>query len=227
MESPEVTSFLKLETRWSALWSAFIGPSERPALRLTIGSERVDFIEKIIGKLSPKQLDELETLRRGGKKPRLFEWVAAREAEYWIRDRISGKSTGSVSHTRCPWGSAVVAVGAQTGKILRVGVDLEREERILSPQVADRVISVAERRWFEAGLGALDFWVLKEAAFKAAPDNEGSVVADYEIVDWDSSTRECRVRSEGLDRRGLICRAKLISELGWKLAFAYSVERLD
>ena len=202
---PEV--FLKLAPVWAALWSSFAG--ERAALAL-------------------------EAVLESGRPAESF---AARKAEARVSANLPAASgevmLQSLSHAKLRGGAAVIALGvvAKDGKIRRVGVDLERADRPVSDRVADRFIAEQERKWLKNGiLQPLDFWVLKEAAFKATPSNEGAMMPDYVLKSWDPSSNqggEGTMTSSGLQSQGLEVRVKLISERMSKFAFAYSRESLD
>lgn len=65
-----------------------------------------------------------------------------------------------------------------------IGVDLEREGRALSSQALERLTSPEER---QLGIPPLALWCLKEAAFKATPDNLGRVLPELKLNEFNSS----------------------------------------
>ena len=138
--------------------------------------------------------DEWAALRTRASAGRQAEWRAAREAELELEARLGSDLFWSVSHSSGTAGQAgcVVVVGLERAAALSagmggVGVDVEDPRRTISSAVRDRVVSQAEQRRFP-NLTTLDFWVMKEAAYKATPENHGLVLPDFELRRWDATT---------------------------------------
>jgi hypothetical protein len=104
-----------------------------------------------------------------------------------------------------------------------VGVDVERSDRPLSLKAMERTVRDSERHWIQsAGLQGLDFWVLKEAAFKATPGNKSAVIADLTLTRWDSQMGQGMMESALLESQNLSCRVMRVEGSGLKAAFAYT-----
>ncbi len=112
----------------------------------------------------------------------------------------------------------VLAIGYGGQHVLRVGVDLESAIRKVKAGIMDRVVSPQERGF---KLEFLDYWVIKEACYKANPDSAGTVVSDYQIVAFDPIL----LRGEVRGRMGAVwplLRFQLCRVGGWRVAFAFS-----
>jgi len=218
--NPSVHSAASTEEIWKKVWSKFAGPSASLRLRAaSIAPEQVSLA-----------LMDLPPLIREAHPARLAEWLNARVAEAEIRNEIGSLGLQSLSHTRISDQSFALAVGlGMTEGILGVGVDLESAQREMEPRVVDRLVQPQERKWLESGeIEALDFWILKEAAFKATPANAGLVISAFTLATWDSA------QSEGLmqlppriaqdESLVLSCRVKKVANSGLKAAFAYVFE---
>lgn len=79
----------------------------------------------------------------------------------------------SLSHT----GGACIAVTSVQSSI---GVDLELTLRPINVQLASRITNSDEKI---SNLNALQVWVIKEACFKANPNNQGTVLPQYRIIE--------------------------------------------
>jgi hypothetical protein len=114
----------------------------------------------------------------------------------------------STSHSSDRERISILVCGSERG----IGVDLEKKNRPVAPAVLDRITSARERRF---NLDALEFWVAKEASFKANPLNKETLLPNYEIVEWDRSYRTGRVESPGA---AIAFRLVVLGE--WLLALA-------
>lgn len=85
-----------------------------------------------------------------------------------------------LSHTdRGAEKTAAVAVASYGRAGARIGIDLEFSHRPVSDRVFFRVTDEEERR---LGVSPLEFWVMKEAAFKAA-NGVAAFVSDFRITE--------------------------------------------
>ena len=89
----------------------------------------------------------------------------------------------SLSHSR----DTALAVADATASLDGIGVDLEID-RNLNPHSARFFLTDRERRWLEGLDGAraseelLRLWCVKEAVFKANPENHGTLLGDHALV---------------------------------------------
>jgi hypothetical protein len=79
-----------------------------------------------------------------------------------------------------------------------------------------RITTEQERS--ELSWDVLQFWVVKEAAFKANPKNDGTVLPQYPIKYWDPNAREGIVALPGTSLR---CRFRLLDIGPWWIALAH------
>lgn len=110
----------------------------------------------------------------------------------------------SLSHTHSA-SCAVAALGAQLG----VGVDLEDRSRPVSRKAADRFIDSNEAK---LPFQPIDVWTIKEACYKANPENQNTIIADYQIdsVGWASLRNHPSQRFQ----------FQFLSDSEWALSFA-------
>lgn len=159
-------------------------------LRLCL-RRNVDFI-------SEKLLRELDSLKvplslRLKKLPDDFAQWAPSQRTSWASSRkclvdllLSEASQTlhvSLSHTQ----QASVALCCESAA---VGVDLEATDREISQGVFEKLSLEAERK---INLLPIELWTLKEACFKADPENLHSVLSNYEIVNYDLQLRSAKV----------------------------------
>jgi 4'-phosphopantetheinyl transferase EntD len=221
--------FAELEKTWAGAWLKFAGPRAALSLRVAPVAEEQglgDFSETIQG-LAENQREIFKNLQQRGHVHRVLEWLLARQAEQDVLKKVKAEGYRSLSHTKTsdpsPMWILALAVGAEGGPYRRVGVDLESATRGVSDAVLGRLIQETERPWLESGaIEALDFWILKEAAFKATPQNQGSVISSVQVLNWDTDQHEGVVTSPLLSQQGLTCRVKKVEGAGLKAAFAYS-----
>lgn len=158
------------------------------------------------------------------------QWVNSRLCEAQLKEALLEDSLvifTSISHTE----DVILAVGlSATGKSERaigVGVDLERRTRAMSQAVYHRVVSQEEQIFEKAHLGALDFWVIKEACFKANPLNQGTVIPQYRVTEWDFATKRGKTVIGPIENRiekKIEIHFQLLTAQEWTAALAISVE---
>lgn len=102
----------------------------------------------------------------------------------------------SLSHSA----DVALAVAEPSGCLLGIGVDLEVDTRI--QQEAGRFfLTEREHQWLESQAREhrphhlLRLWCIKEAVFKANPDNAGKTLADHEIRDPGYAAGKARIRA--------------------------------
>ncbi|MCC7440957.1 MAG: 4'-phosphopantetheinyl transferase superfamily protein [Bdellovibrionales bacterium] len=133
------------------------------------------------------------------------DWAAGRMALLRVFEELSetlrtGPEPRSEAHS-LPFslthsGGQALALGSTWSEgLLGVGVDLETAGRMISPRLAVRLVADPEEaalvqatvtgaREPEEALGALDLWVLKEAAYKAQPASRGTTLPQYMLRAW-------------------------------------------
>lgn len=105
------------------------------------------------------------------------------------------------------------------GSTERIGIDLENLNRKVHPKVGARIIHESEG---SMQLSVLEFWVIKEAAFKCNLDNFGTVVPQYQVISWDSQLRQGEVRFVSKDtlHKNRDFQVKLVQVDSWLIAVA-------
>ena len=102
----------------------------------------------------------------------------------------------SLSHSR----DTALAVADATASLDGIGVDLEID-RSLNPQAARFFLTEGERRWLEGldearvSCELLRLWCVKEAVFKANPENHGTLLGDHAPVEPAESRGRARTRA--------------------------------
>lgn len=139
-----------------------------------------------------------EELLRPREREQLARLTSPLRRDGWLRGRAALRELGfedsadlifprpdcSLAHS----GDWAVAVALPPGVVAGVGMDLElgrgpREE------AARKFLEERERAWLAVqpsdlrGAALLRCWTVKEAAFKADPENRGCVVGDYRLED--------------------------------------------
>lgn len=108
------------------------------------------------------------------------------------------KGRHSISHSG-PW---IASIESHDQHCLGCGIDFETQNSIsdsaLGLFLTDREISWCAKRRFKFDL--IELWTIKEAVFKADPDNQNSVLSDYEIVAPDESSAR-KLTAGGADFR--------------------------
>jgi 4'-phosphopantetheinyl transferase EntD len=148
---------------------------------------------------APVPLDRLtpgerEDLGRLTAAPRRESWLRGRAALKRLQEAIGGPEDTSRLKFPHPQVSLThsenwaVAIGAVSGKTIGIGVDLEVRA---SPkaETARRFLNASELVW----LRRMDeeerprllhrLWTVKEATFKADPENAGKTLRDYALAD--------------------------------------------
>lgn len=120
----------------------------------------------------------------------------------------------SVSHTSWDGKSWVLVLGAEAW----VGVDLECRFRKVLPAVLSRITSAQERECFDWDV--LQFWVIKEAAFKSNPQNQGTLIPQYQIKTWDALRQEGEIILPQKPDGQLTCRFRYLELDRWCIALA-------
>lgn len=80
-------------------------------------------------------------------------------------------------------GGAAYAVLAAGGAVAGTGIDFEAARSVVDPRTARFFLSPDERDAAASGDHLLRLWTVKEALFKATPENAGVVLADYRLAD--------------------------------------------
>ena len=73
---------------------------------------------------------------------------------------------------------ASIAILCKMKPVNSIGVDLEWSGRTLSEGIGNKIVEVNELKF---NLPILSLWVIKEACFKAFPDNENTVISQYQL----------------------------------------------
>lgn len=163
-----------------------------------------------------EKADILKTRYHQWPQKRQWQWSEARRAEVEVERKLGeGQNFFSVSHTE----DIVVVVGAhfsaQSNLSLRgVGVDIELSSRHLDEKTMERVVSLDERV-HGRNLSGVDFWVLKEAAFKATPRDLQLVISQYKLVQWNDKLQKGHLQSKMMK-----CEARLVTAENFKVGFA-------
>ena len=123
----------------------------------------------------------------------------------------------SISHAdRCVVGIGLSYLAANQRGIAGVGVDIERSDRVVSAAFRQRIMSKKElARDFLHGLNGVEIWTVKEACFKADPGSSGSVVSQYQIVQFSEGSRRGVVKKKAL-QFAFFC----VQDSSWTLAIA-------
>ena len=144
-----------------------------------------------------------ESRLTAGEREDLARLTAPARRESWLRGRAALKrlqtslgasddtSTLKFPHPRLSLSHSetwAVAVGTASGKLLGIGVDLEVKSAP-KPEAAPRFLNPAEvvwlRRMEEADRPKMlhRLWTVKEATFKADPENAGRTLKQYGLAD--------------------------------------------
>jgi hypothetical protein len=113
------------------------------------------------------------------------EWSEARRCE-WELDSFPLKT---LSHTKREELHFVFAWGAMS-PVQGIGIDVELRTRAISEASSARFIDPSERRGEQTrDLSALQFWTIKEAVFKANPENSNTLLPQYRIDSYDTAKK--------------------------------------
>jgi len=142
-------------------------------------------IRKFIGFNSRLALEVLPTLERRAQKLRGQELLSMLAAE------VPGAAL-SLTHSN----DLIAAVAAGVPKGEGIGIDLERGDRAVSPDLFKRFRSPGEDA---LPIAPIALWCAKEACFKANAANAGSVIRQYRVTAF-LPARELGEASEGFAR---------------------------
>lgn len=161
------------------------------------------------------------------------EWAEGRRAGLEIQHRLGATALQTLSHSS-GW---ILAAGVQVNslqvdsltessphRIQKIGVDLERVDRILKPETRDRLIArITDEQERALGLQFIELWALKEAALKANPHSARTVESDYRVRAYDPVSGLCRVEFQERIFPSQLVRlpSALEQEQGWVVAFSF------
>ena len=94
-----------------------------------------------------------------------------------------------------------------------IGIDIESGTRKISKEVSERFL---KSKNFKYNLPDIELWVLKEAAFKATPQDLQLVVSEYQLSKWDDEIKEGVMVS-----RSALCHVKLLKHSGFVVGLSY------
>lgn len=172
---------------WEKSWKIFLG--EVPgaisfsAAKLTLTQHETEQVLADLKELSSLNFNSMIKTRFLTQP----EFSNAKRAQQWLQSRkelaIAVRKTLnqgvlpqtiklSLSHTR----DATLAAVAQE---IDIGVDLERADRPISEALAAKFYFESEKI---NSLSALQVWALKEACYKANPDQKTTVLSDYHLL---------------------------------------------
>jgi len=130
--------------------------------------------------LTPGELSALQSL---GSATARRHWLLGRAALRTLVQQDTSRLQFphpelSVSHA----GGIAVAVRA-AAKLSGIGVDFEPWRAEVHPRMADFFLRPAEQTVAGTARELVRLWTIKEALFKAQPDNDGCVLLDFELAD--------------------------------------------
>ncbi|MEO7836505.1 MAG: 4'-phosphopantetheinyl transferase superfamily protein [Acidimicrobiales bacterium] len=141
--------------------------------------------------LTAGEQDQWSALAPG---PRRHDWLLGRAALKALLPRDTDTSALAFPHPRLSlthaggWGFAVEAGGDVAG----VGIDYEAWGRPADPGTARFFLRPAEQAQVSGAESLLRLWTVKEALYKATPDNHDAVLVDYRLGDaaclWGAAT---------------------------------------
>lgn len=166
---------------------------------------------------------ERQALAAISEPRRQAEWLTARRCERNVLMKLRATNTPfdfsqvrtSVSHTTLGEGAGIVICAGILSPLVNagIGVDLESRDRKIDCRVRSRLLQDSESI-FENELGLLEFWVIKEACFKAMSGNQEMTLPQFGITAWEGQQG---VVQGPLDSQ---FRFFLISTDGWLVALA-------
>jgi phosphopantetheinyl transferase len=142
-------------------------------------------------KLTPGEREELARLTAPGRRE---SWLRGRAALKRLQASLGGSedtSTLKFPHPRVSLTHSdawAVAIGSASTKLLGIGVDLQ-VKAAPKPETARRFLNPAELVWLrrmeeeERPRMLHRLWTVKEATFKADPENAGKTLRDYGLAD--------------------------------------------
>jgi phosphopantetheinyl transferase (holo-ACP synthase) len=131
----------------------------------------------------------------------------------------SSKWKTSISHTK---GSVVGVALNLRQEVLGIGVDLEIENRSVSQNAFYRFTHSKERDKFK-NLQPLEFWVMKEAAWKSNPLASQTLIPHY-FIEKQTSKNKYQMRCEKED--AFLADIFIAKEKGFLFAFAISKNKI-
>ncbi len=153
---------------------------------------------------------------------RLSERSQSRQLESRVREKLvnQGLSEASVitslSHTHTQDGNWMIVIGSDQN----IGVDLESEQRKVHAKLGSRLISASEQK---IRLSVLEFWVIKEAAFKSNPQNHRTYLPQYLVRSWDEKTRTGKIQLPPSSQGNVWhCKFKLLKVDSWLISLAHT-----
>jgi phosphopantetheinyl transferase (holo-ACP synthase) len=189
------------------------------------------FSQFLGGKLGIAQVAYLDMGPSAALEARQKELLLSQKLKQGLQEKFQKQGTTSVeqvrmslSHSRVGeelWGVAIgVALGVGE-KRLTLGIDLEHRSRTVHPQILCRITTEEERAFL--GRDVLKYWVVKEAAFKANPQNQGTVIPDYVIENQEPHSQILQVSLRN-SIQAWKCRIQLIETPTWYIAIGYSTD---
>lgn len=147
---------------------------------------------------------------------RAQSWLLGRTALEDLRSEL-GESAGaealtfpnqrfSLTHA----GGVALAVAEPTGCLAGIGIDLEPSRR-MRPEAARFFLTEAEQQWLRGErlghqqLHLLRLWCVKEAVFKANPENAGRILADHALENPEEAVGEARTPDDARVRYASWC----------------------
>lgn len=147
---------------------------------------------------------------------RAIEWAESRRCVIEVIQQLFQQNVEpenillSLSHTK----SGALSIGTvRTQNIERIGVDVELSTRKISPQAAKSFLSGYEET-FAHILSPLQYWMIKEASYKANPRCEETIIADYQVYPTSEEVKLSKYPN-------LAFRYKVLEHYEFSLAFAY------
>ena len=172
--------------------------------------------EEEVARLTPDQKLKFSKIIDPTRKK---EWSESRRC-HWLLGNFRFKS---LSHSKADGKSdsahIVLAWGLNdpSEMVQGVGIDVELRSRVISDATAERFSSLDERK---LGVSGLELWTAKEAAFKANPRNDDTVVVQYKILNRDADGMG-RVRGP----QGEEIRIKSLALGPWQVSLALQIAR--
>ena len=136
---------------------------------------------------------------------RARSWLLGRAALKTLRAEVDGRqdiddiefpnARYSLTHSA----DVAIAVADASRRLVGIGVDLEVDTRI-RPAAARFFLTEREQTWLDGQVPTqrphllLPLWCIKEALFKANPENAGKTLADHEIAQPGESSGDARTR---------------------------------
>ncbi|MGZ3700099.1 MAG: hypothetical protein ACXVCH_18550, partial [Bdellovibrionota bacterium] len=112
-------------------------------------------------------------------KGRAGEKATGEVARKALLERLGGGEGLQTVHSRSHSSGYLLEVAALAAPGVTLGVDFERADRPTQAGLLEKISAPSERA---LGLSALELWVIKEACFKAHPENQGLVISGIQVV---------------------------------------------